>query len=72
VLTACSLASFSLSDCVLSLLGRTMEIIPAATLAAFANLGTSKTQAANQELDLPGQALPSLRPQAPQREKLDV
>lgn len=27
VLTACSLASFSLSDCVLSLLGRTMEII---------------------------------------------
>ena len=44
VLTACSLASFSLSDCVLSLLGRTMEVIPPATLATFAGLGSQGGQ----------------------------
>ena len=52
VLTACSLASFSLSDCVLSLLGQTMEVIPPPVLATLANLGASK---AKHEDNLPGQ-----------------
>ena len=38
VLTACNLASFSLSDCVHSLLGRTLEVLPADTLASLAAL----------------------------------
>lgn len=42
MLTACSLASFSLADCTQSLLGRRLEILSPQTLAALAGL-TSKS-----------------------------
>ena len=38
VLTACNLASFSLADCALSLLGRRLEVLPGSALAALAEL----------------------------------
>ena len=44
VLTACNLASFSLSDCVHSLLGRTLEVLPADTLASLAALSPPAPQ----------------------------
>ena len=38
VLTACSLASFSLADCTQSLLGRRLEVLSPQSLAALAGL----------------------------------
>ena len=38
ILTACNLASFSLSDSVLSLLGRPLEILPSSVLSQLALL----------------------------------
>ena len=38
VLTACNLASFSLVDCMQSLLGRTLEVLPANFVGALAGL----------------------------------
>ena len=47
ILTACSLASFSLSDCVTSLLGSTLEVISPAALAEFASLGKASSKSAS-------------------------
>ncbi len=41
VLTACSLASFSLADCTQSLLGRRLEVLSPQTLAALAGLSSN-------------------------------
>lgn len=41
-LTSCNLASFSLIDCVQTVLGRTLEVLPPPFLAGLAGLGPSQ------------------------------